>query len=286
MAKIADIRDSNYNKVGEVRSSHPVWGEWGDVFALVAIAVLIAFGVFILAGWLAWIAAKFLFRHFQRLPGKVQAETGLALLLVLAGVGVYASVQNRPESYGAARADEAPSADLTPIAAQPRPVTSPTFVVNTMPVGCHEAPRADARIVAQIPLGAVQAMDQVVAMPDGTWHREVDRKCWVRTSPGPVQTFGTLTEAERAAQPYRAAIPAGGRPPVIAVGSRIRVAGLGASDCVNLRQEPSVQGKVLNCLRNWTTMQVMEGPRDLDGWRWWRVSLGGWVVDTYLVVLN
>ncbi len=89
----------------------------------------------------------------------------------------------------------------------PQAVAGPTFVVNTLPVGCHETPAASARIVVMRPPGTVQAMDQFIRQPDGTWHREVDQKCWTRTDPGPVVIFSTLTEAENVARAYRPTPP-------------------------------------------------------------------------------
>jgi hypothetical protein len=94
-------------------------------------------------------------------------------------------------------------------AAQPagQPVTGPTFVVNTMPVGCHATPDAAALILFRYRPGVVQAMDLVARLPDGVWHREVDRRCWTRTDPGPVAVFLTLAEAEAFAGPLRTAQP-------------------------------------------------------------------------------
>src|SRR5215212_8935418 len=82
--------------------------------------------------------------------------------------------------------------------AQPagEPVTGPTFVVNTFPIGCHVAPDAEAAILVRYRPGRVQAMDLMARTADGVWHREVDRQCWTRTDPGPVATFSTLEEAE------------------------------------------------------------------------------------------
>ncbi len=77
----------------------------------------------------------------------------------------------------------------------PQPVAQPTFVVNTEPVGCHEAPSADAPIAVHRPRGTIQAMDLVIRQPDGIWHREVDRHCWTRTNPGPVRQFSELKNA-------------------------------------------------------------------------------------------
>lgn len=44
-----------------------------------------------------------------------------------------------------------------------------------------------------------------MSRPDGMWHREVDRQCWTRTSPGPVRSFNTLEAAETYAAGFRPA---------------------------------------------------------------------------------
>ena len=87
------------------------------------------------------------------------------------------------------------------------PVTEPLYVVNAWPVGCHQTPDADAPIAVLLQPGAVQAMDMLARRPDGVWHREVDRQCWTRTLPGPVDSFATQEEAEAHARPLRAPRP-------------------------------------------------------------------------------
>lgn len=90
----------------------------------------------------------------------------------------------------------APAAPTAMPEGTPQNVPGPTFVVNSLPVGCHESPSADAPIAVQRSPGTVQAMDLVIRQSDGVWHREVDRQCWTRTNPGPVQVFDTLAKAE------------------------------------------------------------------------------------------
>lgn len=93
--------------------------------------------------------------------------------------------------------------------AQPagEPVAGPTFVVNTLPIGCHVSPDASAAILVRYRPGRVQAMDLVARTADGVWQREVDRQCWTRTAPGPVATFSTLDEAEAFAASLRFSRP-------------------------------------------------------------------------------
>lgn len=86
----------------------------------------------------------------------------------------------------------------------PAPVSGPTFAVNALPVGCHEAPDAASTVVAQRPAGVVQALDLVIRQTNGeTWHREVSQGCWVRTQPGPVQVLNDAARAEDLAVDYR-----------------------------------------------------------------------------------
>lgn len=93
---------------------------------------------------------------------------------------------------------------------QPVTVIFPTWVVNFAPVGCHELPVEEAASVDEYPPGIVQAMDASIRRGGETWHREIVRRCWTRTDPGPVRIFAQLEEAERFArslQPAAAATP-------------------------------------------------------------------------------
>ena len=119
-----------------------------------------------------------------------------------------ATITPTPTTSPTRTATTAPTATATrtPTAPPgPQAVAGPTFVVNAQPVGCHQSPSATAAIVVQHPPGAIQAMDQQIRQTDGTWHREVDRKCWTRTNPGPVRTFTALPDAETYAATVRPA---------------------------------------------------------------------------------
>ncbi len=90
----------------------------------------------------------------------------------------------------------------------PTAVSGPTFVVNKLPVGCHEAPSASAAVRVQRPPGSVQAVDQSIRLSDGTWHRENTLFCWTRTEPREPTIACVVTteaEAQRCAAPF--AIP-------------------------------------------------------------------------------
>lgn len=122
----------------------------------------------------------------------------------------------------ATTASRTPTPEPTP---SPTPtaqaVASPTFVVNSQPVGCHAQPAADAPVVAQRAIGTVQAMDLFIRLSDGTWHHEVADGCWTRTSPGPVRSFNTLQEAERFALSVRPTPPPTPTPPSFGSGTKI-----------------------------------------------------------------
>lgn len=87
-----------------------------------------------------------------------------------------------------------------------------------------------------------------------------------RPSASPTPTEATSTPAGRFAR-----------------GSWLVVSGTG--DCLNVRDEPSLQGQVIACLPDGTEVQVLGGPRDADGYRWWRLATprgDGWAVENYL----
>ncbi|MGD9891321.1 MAG: hypothetical protein AB7U18_08520 [Dehalococcoidia bacterium] len=133
----------------------------------------------------------------------VVALIGLILCVACGGNGgsdAPTQVATIPPSPGAAARDAGPTVSPTasPLPPTPtaEPVAAPTFVVNSLPVGCHEAPAVDAAIIVRLPPGAVQEMDQSFRRPDGLWHREVGQQCWTRAEPGPVRVFAALDQAE------------------------------------------------------------------------------------------
>ncbi|MBN1200298.1 MAG: SH3 domain-containing protein [Anaerolineae bacterium] len=66
-----------------------------------------------------------------------------------------------------------------------------------------------------------------------------------------------------------------------AVGDVVRVQTTGG-DTLNLRAEPG--GEVLTRLADGTPVTILDGPRDVDGYRWWQVRTGdglvGWAVES------
>lgn len=109
------------------------------------------------------------------------------------------SLTAAPEPTPSATPSTAPTPTPAPtpiLAPTPQPVAGPTFVVNTLPVGCHAQPDAASSPVAQRGPGSVQAMDVSIRVTGGTWQREVSQQCWVRVDPGPVHTYSGLPEAQ------------------------------------------------------------------------------------------
>jgi hypothetical protein len=57
---------------------------------------------------------------------------------------------------------------------------------------------------------------------------------------------------------------------------------------LNLRQQPTTYAKVVSNAREGTVLTVLEGPKEADGYTWWRVrapdSTEGWVAGEWLVL--
>jgi hypothetical protein len=67
---------------------------------------------------------------------------------------------------------------------------------------------------------------------------------------------------------------------VLAAGMSVTVAGTG--DCVRVHQGPSLDATVMNCLPDGAASVLSDGPHSADGYTWWNLSSGGWVVSSYL----
>lgn len=66
-------------------------------------------------------------------------------------------------------------------------------------------------------------------------------------------------------------------------GDRLRVTGTGG--CLNIREEPTLQGPILWCLPDGETVEVLGGPEVADGYIWWQVRTNdgqGWAAEEYL----
>ena len=57
-------------------------------------------------------------------------------------------------------------------------------------------------------------------------------------------------------------------------------------DQLSLRAEPGLGGVLLASLPTGTSVQILAGPQEADGYRWWRVRAGaneGWCAEQYLI---
>ncbi len=69
------------------------------------------------------------------------------------------------------------------------------------------------------------------------------------------------------------------------VGDNVVVIGVGDSDCLRVREQPTQQGNQLSCLPDGTTAIVQEGPVDAETFTWWRIAgdgFNGWAAGTWL----
>jgi hypothetical protein len=73
-----------------------------------------------------------------------------------------------------------------------------------------------------------------------------------------------------------------GRPaPLLRAGMSVRVQ-MREGEWLNLRDAPSLQGRVIAMLRDKTPLTLVAGPHDADGLRWWKVRTRwqeGWCAE-------
>ncbi len=72
-------------------------------------------------------------------------------------------------------------------------------------------------------------------------------------------------------------------PPNLVIGGQAVVSTTGG-DTLNLRRDPSRSAPVLRVLKQGTTVTILAGPQNTEGFRWWQVRANddnsvGWVVD-------
>lgn len=83
------------------------------------------------------------------------------------------------------------------------------------------------------------------------------------------------------------------QPPVgqLALGAYVQITGTGG-DGLRLRSSPSLDGTVLFVAIDSEVFQVIDGPRDADGYTWWYLespsdsTVQGWGVANYLAVIQ
>jgi hypothetical protein len=69
------------------------------------------------------------------------------------------------------------------------------------------------------------------------------------------------------------------------VGGAALVSGTGSA--LRLRSDPGLQATTLKTIADGTPLRILEGPRETDGLRWWRLQdqsdgAEGWAAETYL----
>jgi hypothetical protein len=68
-------------------------------------------------------------------------------------------------------------------------------------------------------------------------------------------------------------------------GDQVVVIGLGESDCLRVREQPTQQGKQLICVPDGTKAIVQEGPTEAETFTWWRIAgdgFNGWAAGAWL----
>jgi len=103
----------------------------------------------------------------------------------------------------------------------------------------------------------------------------------VTVTPTPVVPTATLrpTDIPRPT-PAPTATPEG-----LFVGGEALVSGTGST--LRLRSDPGLQSTTLKTVSDGTRLKILEGPRDADNLRWWRMQdptdgAEGWAAETYL----
>jgi hypothetical protein len=103
----------------------------------------------------------------------------------------------------------------------------------------------------------------------------------VTTTPTPIVPTATLrpTDVPRPT-PAPTATPEG-----LYVGGEAVVSGTGSA--LRLRSDPGLQSTTLKTVTDGTRLKILEGPRDADNLRWWRMQdptdgAEGWAAETYL----
>lgn len=64
------------------------------------------------------------------------------------------------------------------------------------------------------------------------------------------------------------------------VGAKVVVTGTG--DCLNVHDQPSTSGNVVDCVPDGTPGTIMDGPVSANDHTWWSIDTRGWVVADYL----
>lgn len=219
--------------------------------------------------------------RFRRVEGEASARREVATTEPtgeLAGEGVArrTTPQRSPEPPPGASRPFRPSVPYAPTRARRRLPGDLALYRRTRWLRFWYIPAAVGVAVA-VAFAVIAAADWLFGGGDGP------------SSPAPPTPVGTV-EGTPVAEPTRpSASPTPTEATSTPVGRFARGNWLvvtGTGDCLNLRSEPSLQGQVIACLPDGTEVQVLGGPRDADGYRWWRLATpqgDGWAVENYLV---
>jgi hypothetical protein len=108
----------------------------------------------------------------------------------------------------------------------------------------------------------------------------------------PTQTVSLMTATPVVVPTNTVVLPIGATeepttPAEIGPGASVRVQGTAGAG-LNLRQQPSTYAAVVEGLDEGTTVTVLDGPREADGYIWWLVSTDegneGWGAENWLVL--
>ena len=103
----------------------------------------------------------------------------------------------------------------------------------------------------------------------------------VTVTPTPIVPTATLRPTDLSQPtPVPTSTPAG-----LFIGGDAIVSGTGSA--LRLRSDPGLQSTTLKTVTDGTRLKILEGPRDADNLRWWRLQdqsdgAEGWAAETYL----
>jgi hypothetical protein len=86
-------------------------------------------------------------------------------------------------------------------------------------------------------------------------------------------------------------VPPSPMPGEIGIGGYVQVSGTGL-DGLRVRAEPGLEAKTMFVAIESEVFQVMDGPREVDGYTWWRLlspsndQSQGWAVANYLIAIE
>lgn len=95
------------------------------------------------------------------------------------------------------------------------------------------------------------------------------------------QTWSVLSVTNR--DPSAGAIP--GIPWPLQVGDQVIIIGLGETDCLSIREQPTQSANKANCMPDGTKAIIQEGPVVAETFTWWRIAgdgFNGWAAGTWM----